>query len=144
MSMPCRNSCRKSFRNISRIVRNIGKKFGIQNSKFRTPDSKNIVISMDCWHGIEKASIFDDNKNAHFLVLQRGFEEHRKASIFNGFKDCVSETCRNLNPPKKFFVQNNKRNFQFSIHQVAQFYLQMRKDRTVRFAIPKISNSPTE
>ena len=142
--MPCRNSCRKLFRNISHTVKNIGKKFGIQNSEFRTPDSKNIVISMDCWHGIEKVSISDDNKNAHFLVLQRGFEQRRKASIFNGFKTCVSETCRNLNPPKKIFVQNNKRSFQFSIHQVAQLYLQMRKERTARFAIPKLSNSPTE
>ena len=142
--MPCRNSCRKLFRNISQVVKNIGKKFGIQNSEFRTPDSKNIVISMDCWRGIEKVSISDDNKNAHFLVLQRGFEQRRKASIFNGFKTCVSETCRNLNPPKKIFVQNSKRSFQFSIHQVAQLYLQMRKERTTRFAIPKLSNSPTE
>nr|DAE71968.1 MAG TPA: hypothetical protein [Caudoviricetes sp.] len=83
-------------------------------------------------------------KEASFLVLQRGFEQRRKASIFNGFKTCVSETCRNLNPPKKIFVQNNKRSFQFSIHQVAQFYFQTRKDRTARFAIPKLSNSPTE
>lgn len=142
--MPCRNLCRKLFRNISQTVKNIGKKFEIQNGKFETLDSKNLVFSMDCWRGIEKVSIFDDNKNAHFLVLQRGFEERRKASVFNGFRACVSETCRNLNPLKKIFVQNNKRSFQFSIHQVAQFYFQMRKDGTARFAIPKISNSLTE